>query len=477
MSNITKIKIKNLFGIREYEADGSSLELSGKNGTGKSSVLDAIKYALTNKSDRDYIVHKGETEGEIIVETDTGLSIDRKARTNKADYKSVKRNGLEVGSPEAFLRELFTPLQLNPIEFMNMDKKQQNAIILDMIEYPWDMNKIKEWFGEIPAWVSYDQNILSVLNDIQAENGDYYQNRRNIDRDIRNKKAFVEEIADGIPAGYDVEKWEQASAGDIYRQIERIQKENQNIERAKLLRDSRDSKIRKFDADREIEITALDREISNRANQIDKSIASLKEQIRAYETEKESLASKKQDKLEVIEQTYKANVARFDAEIAEYAEYADKQPQDVATLQEQAQEIEKMQSHINEYKRMLRLQSEIEELQVQSQQLTDKIEKARTLPGEILANCTIPIDGLTVENGTPLINGLPVSNLSEGEKLDLCIDVAIQNPNGLNIILIDGVEKLATDLREKLYQKCKDKGLQFIATRTTDDDTMTVVTL
>lgn len=477
MSNITKIKIKNLFGIREYEADGSSLELSGKNGTGKSSVLDAIKYALTNKSDRDYIVHKGETEGEIIVETDTGLSIDRKARTNKADYKSVKRNGLEVGSPEAFLRELFTPLQLNPIEFMNMDKKQQNAIILDMIEYPWDMNKIKEWFGEIPAWVSYDQNILSVLNDIQAENGDYYQNRRNIDRDIRNKKAFVEEIADGIPAGYDVEKWENASAGDIYRQIERIQKENQNIERAKLLRDSRDSKIRKFDADREIEITALDREISNRANQIDKSIASLKEQIRAYETEKESLTSKKQDKLEVIEQTYKANVARFDAEIAEYAEYADKQPQDVATLQEQAQEIEKMQSHINEYKRMLRLQSEIEELQVQSQQLTDKIEKARTLPGEILANCTIPIDGLTVENGTPLINGLPVSNLSEGEKLDLCIDVAIQNPNGLNIILIDGVEKLATDLREKLYQKCKNKGLQFIATRTTDDDTMTVVTL
>lgn len=477
MSNITKIKIKNLFGIREYETDGSSLELSGKNGTGKSSVLDAIKYALTNKSDRDYIVHKGETEGEIIVETDTGLSIDRKARIGKAPYKSVKRDGLEVGSPEAFLKELFTPLQLNPIEFMNMDKKQQNAIILDMIEYPWDMNKIKEWFGEIPAWVSYDQNILSVLNDIQSENGNYYRLRRDIDRDIRNSKAFVKEIATCIPSGYDVEKWEQASAGDIYRQIERLQKENQNIERAKLLRDSRDNKIRKFDADREIEIAALDREIANRANQIDKSIASLNEQIRAYETEKEQLASKKTDKLEVIEQTYKANVARFDAEIAEYAEYVDKQPQDVTALQEQAQEIEKMQSHINEYKRMLRLQSEIEEMQAQSQELTDKIEKARTLPGEILMNCTIPIAGLTVENGTPLINGLPVSNLSEGEKLDLCIDVAIQNPNGLNIILIDGVEKLATDLREKLYQKCKDKGLQFIATRTTDDDTMTVVTL
>ena len=133
--NITKIEIKNLFGIKEYRQGGNSVELTGTNGEGKTSVLDAIKYALTNKSTRDYIVHKGETEGEIIVETDTGLSIDRKARINKADYKSVKMNGVEVNGPEAFLRDLFTPLQLNPIEFMSMDKKQQNAIILDMIEY------------------------------------------------------------------------------------------------------------------------------------------------------------------------------------------------------------------------------------------------------------------------------------------------------------------------------------------------------
>lgn len=475
--NITKIKIKNLFGIKEYEASGSSLELSGRNGTGKSSVLDAIKFALTNRSDREYIVYKGETEGEIIVETDNGLAIDRKVRTDKAPYKSVKRNGLEVGSPEAFLKELFTPLQLNPVEFMEMDKKQQNAIILDMIEYPWDMQKIKEWFGEIPAWVSYDQNILCVLNDIQAENGDYYQNRRNIDRDIRNKKAFIKEIAESIPEGYDVEKWEHESAGDIYRQIERLQKENQMIEKAQHLKESRDSKVRGFEADREIDISALDREISNRANQIDKSIASLNEQIRAYEAEKEQLVAKKADKLEVIEQTYKANVARFDAEVAEYEEYAGKELNDVSELQEQARNIEEMQSHINEYKRMLRLQDEVEEMRVQSQALTDKIEKARALPGEILANCTIPIDGLTVENGIPLINGLPVSNLSEGEKLDLCIDVTLQNPNGLNIILIDGVEKLATDLRKNLYRKCKTKGLQFIATRTTDEPDLTVVEL
>jgi len=65
---VTKIKIKNLFGIKEYEADGKSVELSGKNGVGKTSVIDAIRYALTNKSSRDYIVRNGENEGEILIE-------------------------------------------------------------------------------------------------------------------------------------------------------------------------------------------------------------------------------------------------------------------------------------------------------------------------------------------------------------------------------------------------------------------------
>ena len=136
-----------------------------------------------------------------------------------------------------------------------------------------------------------------------------------------------------------------------------------------------------------------------------------------------------------------------------------------------------MKGHINEYRRMEGLQEEIEQLNEQSNELTRKIELARILPGTILETAIIPIDGLTVKNGIPLINGLPISNLSEGEKLDLCIDVAIQKPNGLQIILIDGVEKLASDLREKLYQKCKQKGLQFIATRTTDEEDLTVVKL
>ena len=475
--NITKIKIKNLFGISEYEADGSSVELAGKNGAGKTSVIDAIRYALTNKSDRKYIVRRGETEGEILIETDNGLRINRKARTTQADYKSVKKDGREVGSPESFLRDIFTPLQLNPVEFISLPEKQQNAIILDMIEYPWDMQKIKEWFGEIPSWVNYDQNILAVLNDIQSENGEYFQNRQDINREMRNKRAFIEEIAQSIPAGYEVEKWEKASAGPVYQKIERIRKENEEIQKAKSLLELRDNKVRKYEADREIAKTSLAREIGARRTQIENEITRMEDQIRNLKAEKESLAEKMADKTAVIEEQYKAAVAKYDAEVEAYAEYRDKEPQSTKELEEEAAMIENMKAHVNEYRRMQGLQSDVEILKEESELLTERIEKARSLPGEILETAKIPIAGLTIKDGVPLINGLPVSNLSDGEKLDLCIDVAIQKPNGLQIILIDGVEKLSTSVRETLYKKCKDKGLQFIATRTTDDEDLTVITL
>mgnify|MGYP003263864252 FL=1 len=107
---ISKITIKSLFGIKEWSGDGKNIELVGDNGTGKTSIIDAIRYALTNASDREYIIKNGETEGEIFIETDSGLSIDRKPRQGMTDYKSVKQNGNVVPSPETFLKTIFTPV-------------------------------------------------------------------------------------------------------------------------------------------------------------------------------------------------------------------------------------------------------------------------------------------------------------------------------------------------------------------------------
>ena len=474
---VSRIVIKNLFGITEQELDSRSVELIGENGTGKTSVIDAIKYALTNKSDRDYIVRNGETEGEIIIETDTGLSINRKSRTTQTDYKSVKQNGNIVPSPEAFLRDIITPLQLQPMEFMRMGKKEQNATILNMIDFPWNMETIREWFGEIPADVNYEQNILAVLNDIKAENGTYFQSRQDVNRDIRAKKSVVEDIKKALPVDYDGSQWENVNVGELYTHIEKIRKSNEQIEKAKRLKDGYENKLRAIEADRDIALSALNSEMAAKERNIETQLATLKEQINSLEKEKSGLSSVRADREKVIQSEYRENVAKHEATVMSYSDFADMEPQPVDALLKKAEETEKMKSHINEWRRMLSLQKDIEELTKKSASYTEKIEKARNLPGEILEKATIPIEGLSVKDGIPLINGLPVSNLSEGEKLDLCIDVAIQNPAGLQIILIDGVEKLSTEMRERLYSKCKEKGLQFISTRTTDSKELTVIEL
>ena len=470
----TKIKIRNLFGITETELDGRSVELTGANGVGKTSVIDALRYALTNKSDRDIIVRQGEKEGEILIETDTGLSIDRKKRTEQADYKSVKENGKEVMAPENFLRQLFTPLQLDPVAFTLMDAKSKNRAILDLIEFDWDLNFINDKFGEIPSWINYEQNILEVLSDMQSENGQWFKERQNVNRDIRNKQAFIEDIAKDIPADYQAEKWEAYDLGAAYKKLEQIKEHNSRIERAKLFRSSYDSKLRKLEADKMIEISAEEKAISTERETLLSDIERMKAQIKASEDKLAGLSGKLEDKKALAESRFNEAKTKLDADMSVADEYTDKQPIDFAELQKEVENAEEMKRHLNEYSRMKGMQSELEELKAQSDEYTRKIELARTLPGKILETAKIPIEGFTVQNGIPLINGLPVANLSEGEQLSLCVDVAISKPNGLQVILIDGTEKLSSENREKLYSKCHEKGIQFIATRTTDAAEMEV---
>lgn len=473
----SKITIKSLFGISEQQINGNRIEITGQKGAGKTSVLDAIRYCLTNRSNRDWIIKEGENEGEIIVETDSGLTIDRKARTNKADSININENGNRITKPETFLKSIITPLQLNPVEFTQMTKQEQNRAILDLIDFKWDMNWIKEQFGEIPQGVDYEQNILQILNDIQSENGVYFQSRQDINREIRNKKAFVEDIAKDIPSDYQAEKWKNYDLSSKYEELMKIRDRNNKIERARAFKDSYDNKLRGIEATREMEISGAEKVIANEKDNLNSTIARLKAEIKACEDKLLTIDDKLQDKVKIANSNYDVAKAKLDSDIGVAEQFISLPITPVDDLQNEINEAEKMMKHLNEYFRMTSMQSEIAELKEVSEAYTEKIELARELPGEILETATLPVEGLTVKDGIPLINGLPISNRSDGELLELCVDIAIHNPSGLQIILIDGAEKLDDISRKKLYEKCKDKGLQFIATRTTNDSELLVTEL
>ena len=245
----TKIVIKNMFGIKDMSLGGGSVEISGPKGSGKTSVLDSIRYALTNRSDRDYVVHQGADEGEIIIETDSGLSVDRRALSAKSAGTVKVRDGSMLQTrPAEFLSKIFTPLQLNPVEFTQLSRQEKNRVILSLIEFPWDTNWIREQFGEIPQGVDYSKHILEVLADIQAENG--------------NKQAFIADIAKDIPSGYDYDRWNSYPVGEKYRELERLKDQNSRIERAKTFRDSYDAKMRGITGERDVALSAIDRDMA-----------------------------------------------------------------------------------------------------------------------------------------------------------------------------------------------------------------------
>lgn len=474
---ISRIIIRNLFGITERDLTGKSVELTGPKGSGKTSVLDAIRYALTNRSDRDYIIHQGATEGEILIETDTGLSIDRKTKITKADSVKVKDGNMLQTRPAEFLNGIFTPLQLNPIEFTQMERQEKNRVILNLIEFDWSVEWIRQQFGEIPAGINFSQHILQVLADIQADNGIYYKSRQELNSRILFQTKSVADIAKTIPEGYLFDKWNEYDTGTKYTELERKRRNNALIEKANQFVTGYNNKLRAIEADREIAKSAATSVIQSERTSLKTTIERLKAEIKAAEDKLITLDSKLADKTAVIDADYKTAKAKLDADNQISQEWADKTPEPVDDLLSEINEAEAMKKHLNEYTRMTRMQGEIEQMQAESDELTRKIKLARDLPGEILANATIPVDGLTVKDGIPMINGLPISNLSDGEVLDLCIDVTIQKPGTLQIVLIDGAERLDTASREKLYAKCKAKNLQMIATRVTDSEELEVIEL
>ena len=476
---ISKIEIENLYGISEFQMGNESVELVGSNGVGKSSVIDAIRLALTNNSKRKYVVKNGETEGRIYVKLDDGTTIDRKKRIDKSDYKSIKDgNGNEINSPETFLKDIFTPLQLEPVEFLGMSEQEQNRILLNLIEFNKDKKEfIKEKFGEDIVWVNYDDSILEILNQIQAKDGKYYQDREEINRNARNGQAIVNNIAKDIPDGYDAEKWRNYTLSDKYAELNKIKEYNDKVDRSITYKQNYDNTINGYRGEYDSTINNINTRKNNEKIVIENCIKEYELKILELKKDLENLDNKYAVEEMEAKGVFNSNVAKLEENIKIANEWAAKPKMETETIENELKIAEQMKGHINEYDRMMDMQNNVEKLQEQSRILTDKIELARDLPGQILKEVDIPVKNLTVENGIPLVNGLAISNLSEGEKLMLCVDVALSNPNQLKIILIDGVEKLSETNRNELYKICKEKGLQVIATRTANNTDLNIIEL
>jgi len=499
---ISKIKIKEMFGIKIKEIDifKKDIEIIGDNGTGKTSIVESIRFALNNESEKKVITRNGAEESEVFVEIDD-ISIIRRDRPNmESNYIKVQEDKKTVkGSIEGFLRNMYSELQLNPVGFLSLSIKEQNRILLDLIKYEWDMKWIENQFGEIPPKIDYNQNILNVLSQIYAEDGYYYTKRHGINLLIRNKKANIDDIKKTIPVNYNIDDWENKNIGDIYNKINEINNKNNIIEKAKnklaginLERENIENKLINKRALLDTEkITEVNKIIDKFTEEEKKEKALIADYLRKIEALKENLKnlkSKKDEDLKFIDEKIQIQIQSIENNFKKDKEdlfikereakkiINENQIESTEKLKKEADFVEEMKGFLNEAKKIDKFNIEIEDLKKSSDDLTLKLEKARTLPAQIIAECKLPIKNFTIEDGEPRINNLPLVNLSDGEKLMFCIDViSATDNNKFKIILLDGLEKLSDNNRAIVYKKCKDLDIQFIATRTTNDKELLVV--
>lgn len=474
---ISKLILRNALGISELTLRPGQINVfQGKKGTGKTSVLDAIATLFSNKNIRADFVRQGEDDATLYAELSDGSTIDRLKSLKRTDKIDVKKDGV-VSSPETFLKSLFFSEQFRPVSFIEATTKEQNKTLLGLVNINWDMTDIERWFGERPA-VNYDQHILNILDDIQSKNGKYYLNREETNRDVRNKKAMAKDILGNVPENYDPEYWEITKLSELFGKVTLAEENNRKIQESEGMAERLELEIGALKGKTAEKKLEIQQDLEKQKIRAASAVQSLREQIEELQESQKDI----KEKAAQLESYKKDLISDLDVELNEQIhsvqlaagqsikEAKSLKPIDIAPLKNAALEAENMKSYLNEYRQAMDLFSTIEGLEAYSASLTEKIEIARSLPTELLKKVDSPVEGLSVSNGVPLINGLPIQNLSTGEQAILAVDIAKQLAGELGVILVDKLECLDSESMEAFISSCKESGLQYFMTRVTDSE-------
>lgn len=143
MSKIIRLQSTNYKRLKAVEItpdeDGNLVIVAGKNGQGKSSVLDSITAALggVNAKTTPKPIRDGEDRAEIVLETED-LVVTRRFTPSGSTLKVTSPDGATYPKAQARLDDLLGKLSLDPLAFTQLSDRDQLATLLDLVELPFD---------------------------------------------------------------------------------------------------------------------------------------------------------------------------------------------------------------------------------------------------------------------------------------------------------------------------------------------------
>jgi hypothetical protein len=579
----TTIKFKKFIGLDIVDKQlGKVNVISGHKGAGKTSIIEGLEIALLGKLDgrerRTELIKHGEKEATLFVEledqlTHEEMTIDRKLRDKSSDYLKITKPGKAVPQTEGFLRSLIKGEIFRPGEFLRKKPEEQSAIILGLLEIPWTMDNIKEWFGEIPD-VNYTIHILKILKLIEDK---YYTERTPINHDIEVLQAQAEGYRKQLPPNYDGEAWRAKKVQEYYDKVAEANEINRKIAAARAAIEGLQGRIDTITANAETdkqarknafdrtrsegrqfiqflnqkvkdlqavidgardryhaEVKTIDDSAKNEVTEAelaykaalqtlkiehDIKVKAISENAETLKTtkkteitvevdaakedlskNKESISVKESELLN-IDELEKQSLQGIDEKTVEQIKTADAEAGsskktledaksiegivineagnivgiDTEPLTKAANEVADMQSHLRNYDLMKSiLIDKIAPKQAQSDDLTTKIKKARSLPLDLLKISKCPIEGITVDDeGMLRVNGTLLDGLSEGEKMqDISVKIAkaLADRADVKFICFDGFQNLNPIEQRKMIQEAFADGYQWFFLITDDGE-------
>lgn len=360
--------------------DGHVVTIGGKNGQGKSSVLDAIYVALKGRAVAPpKPVRKGEEK--CTIRLDLGDLVVTRTFTVKegeqfTDTLKVERaDGLRYPKPQGVLDQLLGEIGFDPFEFVQKASKDQVAALLDMVPLSVDLDELRE------------------------QDASDYANRRDTNRDGTSLAAQLAAIPkEDVP--------QQAPDRDaLTQQLATAAETNSAIDREAIRRDGlvrdRDTMLRTAEQDR-ARIVEIDAEI---------------ERLQA------ARASKVAD-AETMDQRAADATAAVDA-LPPLDEKVD-----AAAIQRQLQEADATLRAIERQQRRAQLEQQVNDLRAKSEGFTKAMQERAKLRGEALAKAKMPVEGLGIaidDKGQPYLTweGLPFDKDQISTAAQLRVSAAI----------------------------------------------------
>lgn len=425
--SLTAENIKRLVAV-DIRPTANMVKITGRNGQGKTSVLDAIWWAIGGaKHIQVNPIRKGANKARI--KLDLGELMVTRTFTREAS--EFTRDGIE-GSEDGYtteLRVVNAAGQRIPGGAQELLNGFLNALCFDPLEFA--RKKPKEKFDMLRLLVpKVDFALIDAAH--QAD----YDKRTNINRlaDEARARAASIEVPEDTPT-------ERVDEDAIISELQRAGEFNAEILTRKTRREALAQQITQARTQASTMRAQLESSCAEIYAHRDRTIQEINAQIAALQRRAESViadaeasrALKRQEtetQASQLESSAATNQARLDA-----AE-ALPEPKDPAEIRARLDKARAINANVLRIIEKVQLEHNAIEHEQQARVLTDRINARQQAKRDAIAEANLPVEGLGFGDNVVLFNGQPFEQASDAEQWRVSCAIAMANNPQLRVMRI-----------------------------------------